>query len=229
MACGCRPRPPDVKTSVANTLGTWKHTIVFAYKAIRYGRRSELPERRSAGYRTWKDRRKTGGEPASKRLVIGHPATLPDARFPTDPDSALCRPETGMGSKTASVNKVRERVAYLCNPFPDRTFTRSTASILSGRSRRALPARSRSLLRILKVCRGPNGRLRPFEKQRRTMRQTSRKQHVALHRERVAFGRPVPPARMRLPAPGPDAAARTCCGASVRRSAARVRLSGPPA
>ena len=194
MACGCRPRPPDVKTSVANTLGTWKHTIVFAYKAIRYGRRSELPERRSAGYRTWKDRRKTGGEPASKRLVIGHPATLPDARFPTDPDS---RPmptgnRHGVQGGFSKQGPGKSRLPMVSNPFPDRTFTRSTASILSGRSRRALPARSRSLLRILKVCRGPNGRLRPFEKQRRTMRQTGRKQHVALHRERVALGRPVP-------------------------------------
>lgn len=145
MACGCRPRPPDVKTSAANTLGTWKHTIVFAYKAILYGRRSEWPERRSAGYRTWKDRRKTGGEPASKRLVIGHPATLPDARFPTDPDS---RPmptgnRHGVQGGFSKQGPGKSRLPMVSNPFPDRTFTRSTASILSGRSRRTLPARLR--------------------------------------------------------------------------------------
>lgn len=98
-----------------------------------------------AGYRTWNDRRKTGGEPASKRPVIGHPATLPDARFPTDPDS---RPmptgnRHGIQNGFSKQGSGKSRLPMVSNPFPDRTFTRSTASILSGRSRRTLPARLR--------------------------------------------------------------------------------------
>lgn len=136
-----------------------------------------------------KDRRRTGLK-TSRHRASGDAA---GRRFPTDPDS---RPMPtgdwhGIQNGFSKQGPGKSRLPMVSNPFPDRTFTRSTASILSGRSRRALPARSRSLLRILKVCRGPNGRLRPFEKQRRTMRQTSRKQHVTLHRERVALGRPV--------------------------------------
>ena len=110
--------------------------------------------------------------------------------------AALCRPETGMGSKAASVNKVRERVAYGSlgkQPFPGPYFHAvnrvHTFGKVSSRSSSAIPT---LFSEFSKCCRGPNGRLRPFEKQRRTMRQTGRKQHVALHRERVALGRPVP-------------------------------------
>ena len=74
------------KTSAANTLGTWKHTIVFAYKAILYGRRSEWPERRSAGYRMErpaKDRRRTGLK-TSRHRASGDAAGRP---VPLNPDS----------------------------------------------------------------------------------------------------------------------------------------------
>lgn len=145
MACGCRPRPPDVKTSVANTLGTWKHTIVFAYKAIRYGRRSELPERRSAGYRTWNDRRKTGGEPASKRPVIGHPATLPDARFPTDPDSRPMPTGNRHGIQNGFCKQGPGKSRLPMQPFPGPYFHAVNRVHTFGKvsSRRALPARLR--------------------------------------------------------------------------------------
>lgn len=146
MACGCRPRPPDVKTSVANTLGTWKHTIVFAYKAIRYGRRSELPERRSAGYRTWKDRRKTGGEPTSKRLVIGHPATLPDARFPTDPDSRPMPTGNRHGIQNGFCKQGPGKSRLPMQPFPGPYFHAvnrvHTFGKVSSRSSSAIPISS---------------------------------------------------------------------------------------
>ena len=75
-----------------------------------------------AGYRTWNDRRKTGGEPASKRPVIGHPATLPDARFPTDPDS---RPmptgnRHGIQNGFSKQGSGKSRLPMVSNPFPDR-------------------------------------------------------------------------------------------------------------
>lgn len=141
-----RPRPPDVKTSVANTLGTWKHTIVFAYKAIRYGRRSELPERRSAGYRTWKDRRKTGGEPASKRLVIGHPATLPDARVPDRPGQRPMPTGNRHGIQNGFCKQGPGKSRLPMQPFPGPYFHAvnrvHTFGKVSSRSSSAIPISS---------------------------------------------------------------------------------------
>lgn len=150
MACGCRPRPPDVKTSVANTLGTWKHTIVFAYKAIRYGRRSELPERRSAGYRTWKDRRRTGLKTSRYRAsgdAAGRP--IPDRLGqPSYPDFPIEERKRGPARRIQQTRSGKElRTESVSNPFPDHIPTRSTRLHSSGAVSSHFPSRLRSFPR----------------------------------------------------------------------------------
>ena len=148
MACGCRPRPPDVKTSVANTLGTWKHTIVFAYKAIRYGRRSELPERRSAGYRTWKDRRRTGLKTSRYRAsgdAAGRP--IPDRLGqPSYPDFPIEERKRGPARRIQQTRSGKESPTYGKQPFPGPYFHAvnrvHTFGKVSSRSSSAIPISS---------------------------------------------------------------------------------------
>ena len=86
-----------------------------------------------------KDRRRTGLKTSR------HRASGDAAGRPTDPDS---RPMPtgdwhGIQNGFSKQGPGKSRLPMVSNPFPDRTFTRSTASILSGRSRRTLPARLR--------------------------------------------------------------------------------------
>ena len=85
-----------------------------------------------------KDRRRTGLKTSRHRAsgdAAGRP--VPDRRpMPTGNRHGI---QNGFSKQGPG----KSRLPMVSNPFPDRTFTRSTASILSGRSRRTLPARLR--------------------------------------------------------------------------------------
>lgn len=93
-----------------------------------------------------KDRRKTGGEPASKRLVIGHPATLPDARFPTDPDSRPMPTGNRHGIQNGFCKQGPGKSRLPMQPFPGPYFHAvnrvHTFGKVSSRSSSAIPISS---------------------------------------------------------------------------------------
>lgn len=147
-ANGYHPRPADVKTPVANGLGAWKYITGLSYKAPcttagALSPKTALTPVPAVAHGTACER------PAADRqenFSSSRRAALPDARFPTDPDS---RPmptgnRHGVQGGFSKQGPGKSRLPMVSNPFPDHTFARSIAFTFSERSCHALPARSRS-------------------------------------------------------------------------------------